>query len=102
MTVVATVTLSVSNAATGPVTGVRADPPVSLTPCTVLSPLGGPSPPVPGDGLTIAPGQSKAYKQKYKLVVVGTVNLSVKASLVKRRTVMPSQTTRSLPASASR
>lgn len=79
MTVVATVTLSVSATATGPVTGVRAAPPVSLTPGTVLSPLGGPSPPVPGGGFTISPGQSKTYKQKFKLVVVGTVKLSVKA-----------------------
>jgi hypothetical protein len=79
MTIVATVTLSVSAQATGPVTGVRASPPLLLTPGTVLSPLGGPSPPVPAGGFTIAPGQSKTYKQKFKLVEVGTVQLSVKA-----------------------
>ena len=79
VTIVATVTLSVSATATGPVTGVRAAPPVSLSPGTVLSPLGGPSPPVPPDGFTISPGQSTKYKQKFKLVVVGTVKLSVKA-----------------------
>jgi hypothetical protein len=79
MTIVATVTLSVSVQATGPVTGVRAAPPVLLTPGTVLSPLGGPSPPVPAGGFTIAPGQAKTYKQKFKLVGVGTVQLSVKA-----------------------
>jgi hypothetical protein len=80
MTIVATVTLSVSAQASGPVTGVRAAPPVLLTPGTVLSPLGGPSPPVPAGGFTISPGQSTEYKQKFKLVVVGTVKLSVKAT----------------------
>src|SRR5579863_1855704 len=79
MTVVATVTLSVSASATGPVTGVTAKPAVATSPGTVLTPEGGPSPPLPGGGFTIAPGQSKTYKQTFKLVVVGTVNLSVKA-----------------------
>ncbi len=51
MTVVATVTLSVSNPATGPVTGVRADAAGVTNARHGAQPTGGPSPPVPGDGL---------------------------------------------------
>jgi hypothetical protein len=80
MTIVATITLSVSASATGPVTGVTANPAVATAPGTVLTLQGGPSPPVPSAGFTIAPGQNTTYKQTFKLVVVGTVTLSVKAS----------------------
>ena len=78
--VVATVELSVSSSASGPVTGVRVSPPVALAPPGVLSVTGGPSPPFPAGGLTIAPGASSTYTLNLVVQSVGTVQVSVKAT----------------------
>jgi hypothetical protein len=80
MAVVATVELSVSASASGPVTGIRVTPPVALSPLGVLRVKSGPSPPIPPGGLTISPGGSSIYTFDLVVQSVGTVKLSVKAT----------------------
>lgn len=77
---VATVTLSVDASATGPVTGIRASPPVTVSPSNVLTAGSGPSPPFPGGGLSIGPGSSATYTMNYVVASLGKALLSVKAT----------------------
>ena len=74
----ANVTISVSSSASGSVGNIAASPPVAVSPTQLLSPQGGPSPPIPAGGFTLAPGSSTKYSVPFTLASVGDVTLSVK------------------------
>lgn len=79
--VTATVTLSAASTASAPITGVVADPPLSVQPSADLTLVGGPTPTPPKDGYTLAPGASTTYSETFTIAsATGTATLSVSAA----------------------